>query len=290
MDINRFRLIKIRHLFLQLTFALLISMIVGDIIVAILRVDHSHIRLVIIKIIYCLLIFRVIFRILYDLEIKLFEFISHNPIDRKELPYFLGVLPAITFSYFYFPSFVYFTSFISPQVSMSILGLDQSTTVLYSHELTLQMILINLVLFLLGVVVVPIYEEFIFRGVILNVLRAKMTTTSAIVISSIMFGMLHGYRFLDAIIASLLLSIIYLKLKSLYAVIIVHAIYNGLAFFYEFKWIINEKTPLALTMDSIETFLPTSLTMSSISLILFIIYLFFCWPRANTRMRSIQST
>ena len=78
------------------------------------------------------------------------------------------------------------------------------------------------------VIVAPIVEEVIFRGLILSRLKTVMNTTAALIISSALFAIMHGhilwiaYTFLVGII----FGIVALKNKSIVASIMLHLIFN----------------------------------------------------------------
>ena len=80
------------------------------------------------------------------------------------------------------------------------------------------------------VIVSPICEELTFRGVFLNRLRYFVPTSFAIVISSILFGMLHGYgNIISAFVFGVCMCIIYLKTKNVLTCIFAHFLNNLLA-------------------------------------------------------------
>lgn len=74
-------------------------------------------------------------------------------------------------------------------------------------------------------VAAPIVEEFLFRGLIYNRLRERMKFVPAALVSSLVFGALHGnaVQFLYAFIIGLLLAFVYEKFKTILAPVIFHA-------------------------------------------------------------------
>ena len=82
--------------------------------------------------------------------------------------------------------------------------------------------------FLLMVVVAPILEELIFRGIILDGLLEKYSPLKSILISSILFGIVHlnPWQFVVAVILGVFSGWIYYKTKSLPFSIIIHATAN----------------------------------------------------------------
>jgi len=76
-------------------------------------------------------------------------------------------------------------------------------------------------------VFVPILEELIFRGAMVERLGTKYNFKAAVITSSIIFGILHA-DIIGAFVVGLFLSLIYLKTSSLLIPVIIHAINNGL--------------------------------------------------------------
>ncbi len=85
-----------------------------------------------------------------------------------------------------------------------------------------------LLMILSNVIIAPLVEEIIFRGLILSRLRKVMPVWTAVIISSIAFAIMHGqllwiaYTFLLGIVFSLMV----LKTGSTLSSIIVHMIFN----------------------------------------------------------------
>lgn len=78
-----------------------------------------------------------------------------------------------------------------------------------------------------AVILAPVYEEFLFRGIILNKWAEKWSNTRALFLSSLLFGLLHiGAYIIPQIIGGLLYGMVYLKTKKLIYPIIMHALSN----------------------------------------------------------------
>lgn len=82
------------------------------------------------------------------------------------------------------------------------------------------------------IVVAPIAEEFLCRGVILESVRAKSGVWAACSVSAIFFAVLHMHptTALNALIVGLMLSYLYIRTNSLFAPIILHSFNNALAY------------------------------------------------------------
>jgi len=84
----------------------------------------------------------------------------------------------------------------------------------------------------LGVVLIgPICEEIIFRGIILEGLLKNYSTQKAIIFSALIFGLIHfiPIQVINASFMGLILGWIYLKTRSLWVCIALHVINNGLS-------------------------------------------------------------
>lgn len=78
------------------------------------------------------------------------------------------------------------------------------------------------------VVMIPIYEEIIFRGIIFNHLKENYKIGTAIVVQALLFGIAHGnivqsiYTFILGIVSVLM----YIYFNSIYSSIMLHMIFN----------------------------------------------------------------
>lgn len=77
----------------------------------------------------------------------------------------------------------------------------------------------------------PVYEEVIFRGLILNALRKRHSEVLSIVISAVLFSIVHLnlVQCVNTFLIGLILGLIYVKTESLYIVIFAHIFHNMLA-------------------------------------------------------------
>lgn len=89
-----------------------------------------------------------------------------------------------------------------------------------------------LVLYLFTVVILsPIIEELLFRGLFLRRFNKELNVTSAILISSVLFGVCHNFGgILGAILFGICVSILYIKSKNILAPIFAHFLNNLLSF------------------------------------------------------------
>ncbi len=78
------------------------------------------------------------------------------------------------------------------------------------------------------VVVAPITEEFIFRGVLLHRWGVKWGIRPAIVMTSILFGMLHS-NLIGLFVFGVVMALLYLSTRSLLVPMVAHALNNAIA-------------------------------------------------------------
>lgn len=91
----------------------------------------------------------------------------------------------------------------------------------------------NIMTVLIVIVVAPLLEEFLFRGIILDGLLKRYSPTKAIWVSSILFGLMHfnPWQFVSAMIVGLLAGWIYYRTKELLLCILIHLANNAWATF-----------------------------------------------------------
>ena len=78
------------------------------------------------------------------------------------------------------------------------------------------------------VVVAPITEEFIFRGVLLHRWGTKWGVGPAIFLTSVLFGLLHA-NLIGLFVFGVVMALLYLSTRSLIVPIVAHAINNAIA-------------------------------------------------------------
>ncbi len=86
--------------------------------------------------------------------------------------------------------------------------------------------------FLSVVVVAPVFEEIIMRGIILDGFLKRYDPKKAILYSSLIFGIIHlnPWQFIDAFIGGVYIGWIYHRTRSIIPCIAIHALNNLIAF------------------------------------------------------------
>lgn len=85
----------------------------------------------------------------------------------------------------------------------------------------------------LTVVLAPVLEEVFFRGLVLEQLRRRVPAWQAVLASAVFFGLVHMPnlpQMVNAMVMATILGYLYVVSGSLMAVIVVHAVNNGIAY------------------------------------------------------------
>ena len=100
----------------------------------------------------------------------------------------------------------------------------------------------------LAVIIAPVTEELFFRGYLLNRWKNKFNTIIAVVLTSFLFALFHA-DLLGALIFSVILSLVYLKTKSIYGPVIIHFSNNAIVSIFELiEEILHEQTSTDLML------------------------------------------
>lgn len=79
-----------------------------------------------------------------------------------------------------------------------------------------------------SVILAPIFEEVLLRGIILDGLTKQHSNMYAIIVSSIVFALAHVFlpTKILALISGIILGICYIRTKSIFMCILIHSLYN----------------------------------------------------------------
>jgi len=88
-------------------------------------------------------------------------------------------------------------------------------------------------IFFVVAVFAPVVEEIIFRGIMIERFGAKYGYKIAVILSSLLFGVLH-MDIIGAFIFGIVLSVLYLRTRSLLLPVLIHAANNGFATLFIF--------------------------------------------------------
>ena len=78
------------------------------------------------------------------------------------------------------------------------------------------------------IVIAPLFEEFLFRGILMYELKSVMRPWAAIVVQGVLFGAVHGVLFqsIFAAVMGIILGVVYHNTKSLKTSVICHGVFN----------------------------------------------------------------
>lgn len=121
-------------------------------------------------------------------------------------------------------------SFLSVYFFMFFQKLDLfESSLLGYYELLEQLLEGNMLLLILSVgLLVPLVEEVIFRELVFHELRKNMSIHGALIIQAVLFGIFHMQlvQGIFAVITGILLGLVYVWLKTIWAPIILHSFVN----------------------------------------------------------------
>lgn len=125
--------------------------------------------------------------------------------------------------------------------------LDESDKMIYLDG-ELKSTICTILNIILLVIIAPITEELFFRGYLFNRLKIKFNTIIAVVLTSFLFALFHA-DLLGALIFSAILSLVYLKTKSIYGPVIIHFSNNAIvSIFVLIEEILHEQTSTDLML------------------------------------------
>ncbi|PGD99995.1 CPBP family intramembrane glutamic endopeptidase [Bacillus pseudomycoides] len=117
---------------------------------------------------------------------------------------------------------------LSQYIMLGLLGIESSEQ--QQSQLgtaTLQNNMIQSIIYILSVAVItPIKEEIIYRGILYRFLEKKYSFLVGMIVSSVVFGFLHGGLAMTAMIMGIVFAILYKKTNSVVPSIILHISWN----------------------------------------------------------------
>ena len=186
---------------------------------------------------------------------------------------------ALVFSLGAFQLSYYLLSFIAPSLVKSIL---QEGLLLSAQDTSAPLLYRGLMLFTI-LVVAPITEEFLFRGILIHRWGTKWGIQPAIVFSSVLFGILHT-NLLGLSVFGLVMALLYLKTRTLLVPIICHALNNLVTTALDF---LSTLTDSVETIDSLAEFQANwwmGVLCVAISSPFVLSFIYQNWPRPEARL------
>ncbi|MEM8684412.1 MAG: CPBP family intramembrane glutamic endopeptidase, partial [Pseudomonadota bacterium] len=121
-------------------------------------------------------------------------------------------------------------------------------------------------------VLAPVIEEIAFRGIILHRWAHKYGLRSAVLWSSLIFGVVHP-DFLGAFTFGVGMCVLYLRTQSLLLPIICHGVYNLAVWLIEVGYILKDGPEYLYTLEQFQNEWPIGLTAGLIAVIWALLYL-----------------
>ncbi|EOP57692.1 CPBP family intramembrane glutamic endopeptidase [Bacillus nitratireducens] len=169
-------------------------------------------------------------------------FINRNETFNLVQVLYIAIMLCI-FSYGYLILYMYSFAWITPDFIMNALHepiIDSTGGYVYQ--------------FIMVVFIAPIVGEFVFRGFLLQRFAAKWGTSIAMVVVALLFACLH-VDFLGAVVFSIVLSIVYIRTKSLLMPIAIHMLNNAFVLSASFL-VSREKIMSFADFSNYTTFFP----------------------------------
>lgn len=164
------------------------------------------------------------------------------------------------FSYGYLILYMYSFAWITPDFIMNAL-----------HEPIIDSTGGYVFQFIMVVFIAPIVGEFVFRGFLLQRFATKWGTSIAMVVVALLFACLH-VDFLGAVVFSIVLSIVYIRTKSLLMPIAIHMLNNALVLSSSFL-VSREKIMSFADFSNYTTFFPGLIIfMTGLNLVLIFLF------------------
>jgi len=195
-------------------------------------------------------------------------------------PAFLGLMASVfLFSLGAFQLSYYGLSWITPSLVESTL---ERPLLLSAAETATPGLYNGLRLFSV-LVVAPVTEEFLFRGILLHRWGSKWGLGSAVVLTSILFGLLHS-NLVGLFVFGVVMALLYLHSRTLWVPILAHALNNAIAPGLELATS-PDRTAMAVT--SLEEFRASwwvALLLVLLSAPWVGRYIYRSWPRRHTQL------
>lgn len=163
------------------------------------------------------------------LRINFQRLVGRLPSNFPWLPTVGIVIAILLFSLGSGQLFFYTLSFSNPLLVESLL---KQKTFLYGSE-TFAPLLHNLLTIIAVLLVAPITEELLFRGILLHRWTVKWGVTPALLISSLLFGVLHA-NIIGLSVFGVMMGLLYIKTRTLVVPMICHFLNNLTALGLEF--------------------------------------------------------
>jgi membrane protease YdiL (CAAX protease family) len=206
------------------------------------------------------------------------------PRDRGQWRLLLLTAPILLFSLGAGQLLFYAIAQFAPDFATSML---QNQTLFHPTE-SIHSWAYNIFNLLILVIVAPLIEEFLFRGIILHRFSTRWSVTTGVILSSLLFGFLH-LNPIGLSVFGVVTALLYLRTRALAIPILVHAINNGIVAVISWTTAQTDTAPVSLAeIRSIST-LGSGLLLVALSLPWLIWYVRKTWVGAGESLPYWQN-
>lgn len=210
------------------------------------------------------------------LGIHLNYVVGRLPNNHKWLPKVGLVILLILFSIGSYLVLLYLLSLVAPSLVDRILR-DVAKTPIPQRTAP---VLFNLLQAIVLVVVAPITEEFLFRGIILQCWASKWGIQAGLLGSSLLFGIGHA-NFLGLSMVGMVLGLLYIRTRSLIVPIACHAMNNSFVVVMSLLNTVSMPTPTMNSLEQLRHSLWFGILFIVLSLPLLVRFVSQNWPRKD---------
>ncbi|KAB8330330.1 CPBP family intramembrane metalloprotease [Scytonema tolypothrichoides VB-61278] len=210
------------------------------------------------------------------LGIQLNYVVGRLPNNHKWLPKLGLVILLILFSIGSYLVLLYLLSLVTPSFVDTILR-DVAKSPIPQRT---SPVLFNLLGAIVLIVVAPITEEFLFRGIILQRWASKWGIQAGLLGSSLLFGIGHA-NFVGLSMVGMVLGLLYIRTRSLIVPIACHAMNNSFVVVMSLLNTVSKPTPAINSLEQLRHSLWFGILFLVLSLPLLVRFLSQNWPRKD---------
>ena len=221
------------------------------------------------------LLFSLCFWLMRDAGVGMGNILGCNPDLKIGCHAFVFAVLLLAFAYGENFLEVYIVAQSSPEIAYKYWHFHASHYVLELNSVS------YLILVVTQFMVAPLVEEFVFRGLLQRAWTVRYGLRKSILFVALAFTSLHfaGHYYVSTFIFSVVLSLLYIKFRSLWVNVGVHAIFNALAFAMEFNVGFHWERPIT-HLAGMKFWIP-EMTMLLVSLPILVIFVRRNWWRLH---------
>lgn len=181
-------------------------------------------------------------------QLKLKFIFGELPPVKQCLYWMLLVIPILFFSMGAGQVIYYLVSLVDPKLVKSLI----EQRLFITAKETNYPLIYNGIQFVSIVILAPLLEEVLFRGIILQRWSVKWSVVSGIILSSLFFGLLH-FNVLGLFNFGLVMALLYLRTHSLWLPIILHSLNNLIAVSLDLTAVVYKNGSAFYTVEELQS-------------------------------------